>query len=65
MSVSLVDLLCQNFDSREGSHLVAHPCAHWVVRKLLEGEGGGEEKYLRDPLTLHSILTVVLHRLFC
>ena len=48
LSVSLVDLLCQNFDSGEGSHLVAHPCAHWVVRKLLEGEGGGEDKYPRS-----------------
>ena len=49
--MSLVDPLCQNFDSGKESHLVAHPCAHWVVRKLLEGEGGGEI----SPVILHCV----------
>lgn len=40
--VTLVDLLTRDFNLGDESHLVAHPCAHWVVRRLLEGEGGGE-----------------------
>ena len=52
--MSLVDPLCQNFDSGKESHLVAHPCAHWVVRKLLEGERGGEEREITcNPSLYH------------
>ena len=38
----LVDMLAERFDA--DNHLVVHPSGHWVVKRLLNSEGGRNEE---------------------